>query len=223
MDTIILFSGGLDSLVAAGLLMEDKPSDVLAGVFFDYGQHTTGVEWEAAVSLSEHLPSERFALVRRSIRDYHEYVKDISIVKGNVAKADEDPSLFFVPGRNIVFLLYASIIGYAHGCRRIAFSAHKSDRVSGDCQPEFITSFENTLGWGMGLHGKQAPYKVWSPLIGMTKGDVVREGTRLGLPLHLSWSCYDVGDKHCGVCHNCVERREAFKTERIPDPTEYMV
>ena len=224
MDTTLLFSGGLDSYVSAGLLLEGNQNRRLTCVFFDYGQHTADREWRAAQECIESLSGrqqERVVLMNRTLADYGEYVKDVSIVSGNVPKQEDDPRLFFVPGRNIVFLLYAAVLSYAHGCREIVFSSHKSDHVAGDCMPEFIESLQTTFQWGFSMQRKLEPYRIWSPLANLTKGEVVGVGTRLGLPIHLSWSCYDTGEQHCGVCHNCNDRKLAFHEAGIPDSTGY--
>lgn len=221
MDTILLFSGGLDSLVSAGLLLEENPKRHLLCLFFDYGQHTAEREWQAAQQCSSKL--ERTTLEHHTVKDYISFVKDIAIVSGtNIPSKDGDPRLNFVPGRNILFLLYAAIIGYKQGYREIALSSQAWDKTSGDCSPHFITALEEAFAWGFGTEGEREPYRIWSPVGTLGKDDIAREGTRLGLPLHQSWSCYDTQDLQCGVCHNCYDRRRGFEVAHIPDPTVYM-
>ena len=223
MDIILLYSGGLDSFVSAGLLLERFPHKTITCIFYDYGQHTAKVEWEAAQACVDKLSKNRVVLLYRHLEDYKKYVESVSIVGGDhIPTKDEDSALFFVPGRNILFLLYSAILSYDHGCREICFSSHKSDHTAGDCMPEFITALQEAFSWGFSIKRKVEPYKIWSPVGEMTKADVVLHGTRLGLPLHLSWSCYDIKDQHCGICHNCDDRRNAFKEAGISDPTEYL-
>ena len=88
--------------------------------------------------------------------------------------------------------------------------------------PEFITAITEAFQWGFGMNHIREPYRVFSPLAHLGKDGVVREGTRLGLPLDVSWSCHDAQDKQCGVCHNCDERKLAFKLAGVPDVTEYL-
>lgn len=223
MDTILLFSGGMDSLVSAGLLLEEHPEKVVTAIFFDFDQHTAAIEWERSQQLIAHFPPERITLIRRTLLDYKEYVKEVSLVGGgHIPTKDEDPSLYFIPGRNILFLLYAAILGYPHGCREIAYSPHTWVHA-GDCLPEFREAITKAFFWGFSMERKTDPnWKVWSPIGHLDKPGVVREGTRLGLPLHLSWSCHDAKEEQCGVCHNCDERQLAYRLAKIPDPTVYL-
>lgn len=222
MDTILLFSGGLDSLVSAGLLLEENPRRQLVCLFFDYGQHTTVVEWEASMACVAQLPPDRVTLLRRQLEDYKPYVHNVPLVGGGtIPTKDEDSQSYFIPGRNILFLLYAAILGYQYGCRELAFSPHAWVHA-GDCLPEFIAAQQEAFCWGFGMERRREPYRIWSPIAQLGKDAVVREGTRLGLPLHLSWSCHDAKEKHCGVCHNCDERKRAFELAGIPDATEYL-
>ncbi len=223
MDTVLLYSGGLDSFVSAGLLLEKNPERVLTCVFFDFDQSTAEVEWEAAQRCIDTLPKGKVTLLYRRLNDYKNYVSQVSIVKGgSIPTKDEDTRLFFVPGRNILFLLYSAIMAYDHGCREIAFASHKSDHTAGDCMPEFIAALQEAFSWGFSVRRQVQPYRIWSPLAHLDKAGVIREGTRLGLPLHLSWSCYDTKEHHCGICHNCDDRRRAFVQAVVPDPTEYL-
>ena len=222
MDTILLFSGGMDSLVSAGLLLEKSPEKVVTCVFFDYDQHTAEIEWKRSQQCIAHFPPERITLIRRRLTDYKEYVKGVSIVGGgHIPTKDEDPEGYFVPGRNIIFLLYAAILGYGHGCREIAYSPHKWVHA-GDCLPEFREAITQAFHWGFSMERKTDPWLVWSPIGHLGKDEVVKEGTRLGLPLHLSWSCHDALEEQCGVCHNCDERQLAYRLAEIPDPTPYL-
>jgi len=223
MKTAMLHSGGLDSYVTSALLL-GMGRDVEA-FFFDYGQVTVDVELEAAkncvLDLQEAYGRKAIDLHYVGLLDYKKYVEKVSIVGGIAPDAKQDGKLIFVPGRNILFLLYTAIATYDAGIREIAFSSHRSDRVAGDCRPEFVEAFQTMLRWGMGVKGAQEPYRIWSPLQGMTKGDVVRTAHQRGLLLSKSWSCYRPGELHCGVCHNCEDRKMAFKEAGVTDPTEY--
>jgi 7-cyano-7-deazaguanine synthase len=233
---ILLNSGGLDSLVSAGILL--GVGYKVRSLFFDYGQATTPIEYWAAkrwvLVLQQMYGQQAIQLEQVILADYETYVANSGLVSGKIPTTDQDPRLIFIPGRNIVFLLYAAIIGYNSDVKEIAFSSHKTDRVSGDCRSEFIEAFQEAIRWGMGTMGGQEPYRIWSPLGRMTKGEALYEGKKMLLPLDLSWSCYKPPSawtaedglaatmpKHCGVCHNCVDRIEAFKEAGIADPTQY--
>ena len=223
MKTAMLHSGGLDSFVTSALLL-GSGRDVEA-FFFDYGQVTMDSELNAArecvAELVEAYGPKSIFLNVVELKDYKKYVENVAIVGGLAPSADADGKLIFVPGRNILFLLYTAIATYDAGIREIAFSSHRSDRVAGDCRPEFVQAFQTMLRWGMGVKGAQEPYKIWSPLQGMTKGDVVKQGRMRQLSLDKSWSCYRPGTKHCGECHNCADRQLAFKEAGVEDPTGY--
>lgn len=221
--TVMLHSGGLDSFVTSALLL-GSGRDVRA-MFFDYGQVTAVAELKAAEKcvkeLQEAYGKKAITLDVQQIFDYKKWVDKCAIVTGTAPDASQDGKLIFVPGRNIVFLLFAAIATYDEDVREIAFSSHKSDRIAGDCRPEFVAALQETFRWGFGVKGAQEPYRIWSPLQGLTKGQVVAEGVRRQLPLEVSWSCYRPGEKHCGVCHNCVDRKQGFSESGFNDKTEY--
>ncbi len=224
MKTTLLYSGGLDSLVSAGLLLEEDNAREVRCLFFDYGQGTADVEYRASQeTLKDLMATGRLTLEYVKLVDYLPHVRGVSIVQGgNIPKADEDSRGYFVPGRNILFLLYSAIMSYRDGCREIAFSPHQWVHA-GDCLPEFVTALTEAFQWGFSMERKKEPYRIWSPIGHLGKDGVVQEGTRMGLPLHLSWSCHDWKEKQCGVCHNCEERQRAFRLAQVPDVTEYLV
>lgn len=222
MDTILLYSGGLDSLVSAGILAQRYGPQEVTCLFLDYGQHTAQVEYAAAQAALGKWNHPTVTLESRTLVDYWPLVRDCAIVKGNVPNADEDPNLFFVPGRNIWFLLYAAVFGYESGCRNIALSSHRSDHVAGDCMPEFLTALQDAFAWGFSKQRRVENYTIWSPLADYNKAEVVRQGHRMGLPLELTWSCYDSQAHQCGTCHNCVDRIQAFQAAQVPDGTKYL-
>jgi 7-cyano-7-deazaguanine synthase len=221
--TVMLHSGGLDSFVTSALLL--GAGRKVNAMFFDYGQITAQAEHDAAVScvhvLQQAYGKSALDLSVQMMFDYKKYVDKCAIVSGIAPDASQDGKLIFVPGRNIVFLLFAAIASYDEGAREIAFSSHRSDRVAGDCRPEFVAALQEAFRWGFGVKGAQEPYRIWSPLQGMTKAQVVLEGVRRKLPLEVSWSCYRQGEVHCGVCHNCRDRKEAFIEAGVEDLTPY--
>lgn len=221
--TVMLHSGGLDSFVTSALLL-GSGRDVHA-MFFDYGQVTAPAELKAAQKcvkeIQEAYGKQAITLSVNEIQDYKKWVDKCALVTGVAPDSSQDGKLIFVPGRNIVFLLFAAIATYDDGVREIAFSSHKSDRIAGDCRPEFVAALQEAFRWGFGVKGAQEPYKIFSPLQDMTKDKIVVEGMRRGLHLDDSWSCYRAGEIHCGVCHNCRDRREGFSKSGFEDPTVY--
>ncbi|MCA9118170.1 MAG: 7-cyano-7-deazaguanine synthase, partial [Planctomycetaceae bacterium] len=100
---------------------------------------------------------------------------------------------------------------------RIAYAAHSGDHtIYPDCRPEFTAAMRQALGladWHQ--------VDLYCPFVNLTKADIVRRGAELSVPFAETWSCYEGGQQHCGLCGTCVERREAFEQAGIVDPTSY--
>lgn len=223
-EVAMLYSGGLDSFVSAAILLGQGKK--VRAIFFDYGQVTCASEWVAAVACIKHLQEAygptAIRLWREQLSDYYKYVSECAIVGHTAPDASQDASLVFVPGRNLLFTLMTAIKMYNDGIRELALSTNSTDTLAGDCRPECLAALQEAFRWGFGMKGEQEPYKIWSPLQEMTKGQVVREGVKRGLPLEKSWSCYRPGVVHCGVCRNCVQRVQAFEEAGDTDETEYL-
>jgi 7-cyano-7-deazaguanine synthase len=131
--------------------------------------------------------------------------------------AEESMRLTVVPNRNM--LLLAACAAWAVSCRSdaVAYAAHAGDHaVYPDCRPEFVEAVR-----GVFRLCDYKPLTLYTPFVEWSKADVVREGQVTGAPLHLTYSCYEGGVRHCGKCGTCYERREAFAITGVPDPTEY--
>jgi 7-cyano-7-deazaguanine synthase len=132
--------------------------------------------------------------------------------------------LTYVPARNIIFLSCAISWAEALGTGEIFIGVHTVD-YSGypDCRPEFIKSFEKTanLGTKMGVEGKKI--RIHSPLINLSRRDIIKKGLSLGVDYSLTWSCYDPGANGgaCGSCDSCSLRRKGFREAGISDPITY--
>jgi len=120
-----------------------------------------------------------------------------------------------VPGRNLIFLAIAA--GYAEGleAKVVAYAAHAGDHyIYPDCRPEFVKAAREAIKIGYDTD-------LLTPFINIDKGEVVKIGTQLKVPYYMTWTCYNGGDKHCGRCGACNERKEAFIKAGIEDPTKY--
>lgn len=123
-----------------------------------------------------------------------------------------------VPNRNAIFLSIA--VGYAVslGASRVYFGAHFSDRgVYPDCRPEFVGAFERAER----LAVDSSELRIEAPFVDRDKRDIVSLGASLGVPYGETWSCYKGGERHCGACSSCRERKRAFAEAGVPDPTLY--
>jgi 7-cyano-7-deazaguanine synthase len=217
---VALISGGLDSFVSAAIAREQGYR--LCALSIDYNQRHQ-VELAAARRIATTLGAERHVVLPLDLSLFggSALTADIDVPKTGVGV---DIPVTYVPARNTIFLSLA--LGWAEACgARDLFIGVNALDYSGypDCRPEFIEGFEKLaeLATKAGVEGE--PFHIRAPLVDMSKADIVREGTRLGLDLGLSWSCYDPapGGIHCGQCDSCRLRARGFEEAGIPDPTRY--
>jgi 7-cyano-7-deazaguanine synthase len=218
-SAVVLLSGGLDSMVCAGLAREDGFSVVALTV--DYNQRHR-VELEAARTIAAEL-ADRHVLLPLDLRAFggSALTGDIDVPKDGVAPGIP---VTYVPARNTIFLSLALGLAEASGARDIFIGVNALD-YSGypDCRPEFIAGFERlaNIATKAGVEGDQ--FTIHAPLLHMTKADIAREAARLGLDAGLSHSCYDPGPdgRHCGRCDACRLRAKGFAEAGLTDPTVY--
>jgi 7-cyano-7-deazaguanine synthase len=219
---VVLISGGLDSMVAAAMMRADGYR--LLALSIDYNQRHQ-IELAAARRIASTLDAERHVVMPLDLRAFggSALTADIDVPKEGVG---DDIPVTYVPARNTIFLSLSLGWAEAANARDLVIGVNALD-YSGypDCRPEFVTAFEDmaALATKAGVEGDR--FRVHAPLQHMTKADIVREGTRLGLDLGLSWSCYDPapGGVHCGRCDSCRLRAKGFEEAGVPDPTQYAV
>jgi 7-cyano-7-deazaguanine synthase len=217
---VTLLSGGLDSMVAAGIARE-RGFAVLA-LTVDYGQRHR-VELEAAARVAAAVGAERHIVLPLDLRAFggSALTADIDVPKGGVGA---DIPVTYVPARNTILLSLALGWAEAAGARDLFIGVNALD-FSGypDCRPEYVAAFEQlaTLATKAGSQGE--PFRIQAPLQHLTKADIAREAVRLGLDAGISWSCYDPapGGLHCGLCDACRLRRKGFEEAGLRDPTFY--
>ncbi|SFO09270.1 7-cyano-7-deazaguanine synthase QueC [Sphingomonas sp. OK281] len=223
---VALVSGGLDSMVSAALARE--AGQRLLALSFDYNQRHR-IELDAARRVATALGAERHIVLPMDLSAFggSALTADIDVPKDGAGTEDGGGiPVTYVPARNTIFLSLALGWAEAAGARDIYIGVNALD-YSGypDCRPEFIAAFEGLaeLATKAGVEGE--PFRIQAPLQMMTKADIVREGTRLGLDLGLSWSCYDPtpAGEHCGECDSCRLRSRGFDEAGIADPTRYAV
>ena len=218
-NAVVLLSGGLDSMVCAGLAREAGFSVVALTI--DYGQRHR-VELEAARIIAAAL-ADRHVLLPLDLRAFggSALTGDIAVPKDGVMPGIP---VTYVPARNTIFLSLALGLAEASGARDIFIGVNALD-YSGypDCRPEFIAEFESLANHATkaGVEGK--PFTIHAPLQHLTKADIAREAERLGLDAALSHSCYDPAPDgtHCGRCDACRLRAKGFAEAGIADPTHY--
>ena len=219
---VVLLSGGLDSMVAAGLARESGFS--INALTIDYGQRHRR-EIDAAKTIAETIGVERHVVLPLDLRQFggSALTDQIDVPKGGVG---EDIPVTYVPARNMVFLSLTLAWAESLGANDIFIGVNALD-YSGypDCRPEFIASFAETarLATKAGVEGR--PFTIHTPLMQWGKARIAQEADRLGLNPALSWSCYDPAEdgRACGLCDSCRLRQKGFAEAGLEDGTAYAV
>jgi 7-cyano-7-deazaguanine synthase len=216
---VCLVSGGMDSCVTAAIARAEN--DEIAFLHVSYGQRTEAREHRAFVELAD-----RFAVTRRLVVSI-ESLKAIGgssltdaslpVTQANLA-AREIPTSY-VPCHNAHLLAIATSWAETISARRIYIGAVAEDS-SGypDCRPEFYRAFQSAIDAGTRPETK---IQIVTPVIDLSKSDIVRLGVELGAPLELTWSCYAAEDRACGRCDSCALRLRAFREAGTSDPIAY--
>lgn len=220
LKAVALLSGGLDSMVAAAIAREAGFS--ILALTVDYGQRHR-IELEAAARIASGLGAERHVVLPLDLRPFggSALTADIAVPKGGLGS--EIP-VTYVPARNTIFLSLALGWAEAAGASDIYIGINALD-YSGypDCRPDFVAAFERLAALATRAGDEGERFRIATPLLRMTKADIVREADRLGLDAGLSWSCYDPapGGRHCGLCDSCRLRAKGFEEAGLVDPTRY--
>lgn len=217
---VVLLSGGLDSMVCAGLAKE-QGFRVLA-LTIDYNQRHR-VELEAAKVIAERIGVERHVILPLDLRQFggSALTADIAVPKDGVG---DDIPVTYVPARNLVFLSLALAWAEAAGSNDLFIGVNALD-YSGypDCRPEFVQGFESLARVATRIGNDGGTVKVHAPLQHLKKSEIAQEAARLGLDAGQSWSCYDPlpDGRACGTCDSCRLRRAGFEEAGLNDATRY--
>ena len=221
---VVLLSGGLDSMVTAGLAREQ--GFALNALTIDYGQRHR-IEIEAARLIAERLGAARHVVLPLDLRAFggSALTDDIAVPKGGLTPGIP---VTYVPARNLVFLSLTLAWAEALGARDIFIGVYALD-YSGYpyCLPEFIAGFaalaELATKAGSEGAGKGGGFRIHAPLQHLGKAEIAREARRLGLEPGWSWSCYDPLDdgRACGLCDSCRLRRLGMDEAGVIDTTRY--
>jgi 7-cyano-7-deazaguanine synthase len=221
---VVLLSGGLDSTTCLAMARAAGFEPVCLAV--QYGQRHA-VELERARKVAEAMGVKDFRVVPIDLRSVggSALTADIPVPKDRPeAEMSHGIPVTYVPARNTLFLALALGLAEVVGAQDIYIGVNAVD-YSGypDCRPEFIRAFEAlaNLATKAGVEG--ASFKIHAPLSGLTKADIIREGTRLGVNYGLTHSCYDpdAQGRACGRCDSCLLRKKGFQEAGVPDPTPY--
>lgn len=219
---VVLLSGGMDSMVCAGIARAAGYRVIALTV--DYNQRhrcelDAAARVVAAQGIDEHL------VVPLDLRHFggSALTSDTAVPKDGV---QQGIPVTYVPARNTIFLSLALGLAEARGAKHIYVGVNALD-YSGypDCRPAFVDAFAATanLATRAGVEGD--PFLFETPLLAMTKADIAREADRLGLDAGISWTCYDPTPDglHCGECDACRLRAKGFVEAGLADPTRYAV
>ena len=217
---VVLLSGGMDSATCLAIAREAGLE--CYALSFDYGQRHTA-ELDAAAVLAAALGAEAHRILRMDLGALGgSALTDTNI---NVPdSASDDIPVTYVPARNTVFLSFA--LGWAEvldadaifvGVNAVDYSGYP------DCRPEYIAAFQQVADLATRRSVQGRPIRIETPLISLTKGEIVRRGLALGVDFRQTVSCYqaDADGGACGTCDACRLRRAGFEAAGHPDPTRY--
>lgn len=213
-DSVIIVSGGLDSIT----LLHDKAETIALAISFDYGQNHSKKELPYAEYHCQKLGIPHITI---PLTFMHQYFKS-SLLEGAEAipeghYEEENMKSTVVPFRNGIMLAIATGIAESHELKRVYIANHGGDHtIYPDCRPEFIDAMDKATSAGTFVD-----VRVEAPYTNISKADIVRRGTAIGIDYAKTWSCYKGSEIHCGKCGTCVERKEAFADAGVKDPTEY--
>lgn len=231
MKALVLNSGGVDSTTCVGIAVDKYGKDNVITASLYYGQKHDK-ELQCAKAVAEYYGVKH---IEEDISNVMKYAADVcTLMKGGkeiehasyaeqIKERGEGRVATYVPFRNGLLLSIAT--AYADSLFpgedvEVFYGAHADDaagRAYADCSPEFAEAMDKAIN--IGTYGK---IKVSRPLINMNKAEVVKTGLALNVPYELTWSCYEGGEKQCGTCGTCIDRKAAFKANGVTDPVEYM-
>ena len=221
---VVLLSGGIDSSTTLAIAIKDGFESCV--ISFDYGQRHIQ-ELKAAKRVAESMGVKQKIVIKIDLRQIggSALTDDINVPKDRLEDViAAGIPVTYVPARNTIFLSYA--LGWAEvleayniyiGVNAIDYSGYP------DCRPEFIEAFERMANLGTKAGAEQHHITIHAPLINMTKTEIIRTGTDLGVDYALTSSCYDPSPEGlaCGRCDSCLLRLKGFSRAGIQDPIKY--
>ncbi len=223
MKVMVLSSGGVDSSTCLGLAVKEYGSENVVALSIFYGQKHYK-EIEASDSVAKYYGVEHIKLDLSTIFDFSDCSllahSDNEIPKESYAeqikKTAGKPVSTYVPFRNGLFISSAASIALSKGCSKIYYGAHADDSA-GNAYPDCSSVFNDAMNKAV-YEGSGRQLEIAAPFVGLNKSQVIKKGLEIGVPYKLTWSCYEGGDKPCGVCGTCIDRMKAFEANGVKDP-----
>ena len=229
MKAVVLSSGGLDSTTCLGIAIDKLGKENVSTLSISYGQkHFKELECARKIAdyygvkhyemdLSEIMKYSNCSLLQHSTEEieHKAYSEQLKETNGN-------PVATYVPFRNGLFLSTVAALAlsiYPEDEIEVYCGMHADD-AAGNAYPDTSVQFNKAINEAIYL-GSGNKVKVVSPLVELTKAEVVKVGTKLKVPYELTWSCYEGHDKACGKCGTCIDRLKAFELNGLKDPIEY--
>ena len=223
MKVLVLISGGVDSSTCLGLQVKERGKENVIGLSVTYGQKHSR-EMESAKAVAEYYGIEYIQL---DLADMFRF-SDCSLLAHSEEEIPREsygeqlkrtggaPVSTYVPFRNGLFLSAAAVIALSKGCEIIYYGAH-SDDAAGNAYPDCSSEFNQAMNEAI-YQGSGKQLHIEAPFVSIPKSEVVKKGLAIGVPYHLTWSCYEGGEKPCGVCGTCIDRQAAFEKNGVKDP-----
>ena len=220
---LVLTSGGVDSTTCLAMAVKKYGRENVVALSVMYGQKHTK-EISSAKAVTEYYGVEHISIDLAPLFAYSDCsllnVSNKEIPKESYAeqlkKTNGSPVSTYVPFRNGLFLSAAASIALSKECCVIYYGAHHDD-AAGNAYPDCSEDFNNAMNSAISL-GSGNRLRVEAPFVGIGKKDIVRIGKELGVPYNLTWSCYEGGEKPCGLCGTCRDRAAAFAANGVADP-----
>lgn len=223
MKALVLASGGVDSTTCLGMAVSQYGKEHVTALAMSYGQKHAK-ELECAGKVAEFYEVSLYTMDLSKIFQYSncsllqhssEEIPKESYAE-QIEKTGGMPVSTYVPFRNGLFLSAAASFALSKGCSILYYGAH-SDDAAGSAYPDCSDVFHNAMNQAI-YEGSGHQLRVEAPFLHLTKADVVKKGLELGVPYHLTWSCYEGAGRPCGVCGTCIDRQKAFEMNGVKDP-----
>ena len=221
-NAVVLLSGGLDSATCLAIARDE--GFTAHCLSFSYGQRHSA-ELTFAAHLAGVLGAAEHRVINIDIGSFGGSALTDESIDVPTSGDTEGIPVTYVPARNTIFLSYA--LGYAEvmGATDIFIGVNAVD-YSGypDCRPEFIQAFESLANQATRAGVEGQVMQIHTPLINLSKAEIIKRGTSLGVPYEATVSCYQLDEdgRACGVCDSCRIRKAGFESARLPDPTRYL-